>query len=258
MLMTMVLLTGECAMAATPITLSKGSKVGVYVAYDGLKSSGNYIDNVCLIFDGSQWNSENVLQWKDSYTSAAFLAYYPYVEDVKDARAVPFTLKKDQSIKEAYVASDFLYGNSWSHPVGGFPKPVLHHGMTNIVVNVKAGDGFSEDELKQGNLSVHVNNVYMQANVNLENGEVRTSGSIGSIKAYATSALSFSAIVVPQEIRKLTVVWNNVEYDLGFSKYCDRGRLYTLTATLKKTSGGISVTIGGWEDSGEDFGGTVQ
>ena len=190
MLMTMVLLTGECAMAATPITLSKGSKVGVYVAYDGLKSSGNYIDNVCLIFDGSQWNSENVLQWKDSYTSAAFLAYYPYVEDVKDARAVPFTVKKDQSIKEAYVASDFLYGNSWSHPVGGFPKPVLHHGMTNIVVNVKAGDGFSEDELKQGNLSVHVNNVYMQANVNLENGEVRTSGSIGSIKAYATSALS--------------------------------------------------------------------
>ena len=116
----------------------------------------------------------------------------------------------------------------------------------------------SEDELKQGNLSVHVNNVYMQANVNLENGEVKASGSIGSIKAYATSALSFSAIVVPQEIRKLTVVWNNVEYDLGFSKYCDRGRLYSVTATLKKASGGISVTIGGWEDSGEDFGGTVN
>jgi hypothetical protein len=130
--------------------------------------------------------------------------------------------------------------------------------MTNIVVNVKAGDGFSEDELKQGNLSVHVNNVYMQANVNLENGEVNASGSIGSIKAYATSTLSFSAIVVPQEVRKLTVVWNNVEYDLGFSKYCDRGRFYSVTATLKKTSGGISVTIGGWEDSGEDFGGTVQ
>ena len=117
---------------------------------------------------------------------------------------------------------------------------------------------FSEDELKQGNLGVHVKNVYMQANVNLENGEVNASGSIGSIKAYATNALSFSAIVVPQEIRKVTVVWNNVEYDLGFSQYCDKGKLYTLTATLKKTSGGISVTIGGWEDSGEDFGGTVQ
>ena len=256
--MTMGLLTGVCAMAATPITLAKGSKAGVYVAYDDLKSSGNYIDNACLTFDGTKWNSENVLQWKDSYTSAAFLAYYPYNENVKNAKALPFTVKTDQSTKEAYSASDFLYGNSWSHPVGGFPKPVLHHGMTNIVVNVKAGDGFSEDELKQGNLSVHVKNVCMQANVNLENGEVNASGSIGSIKAYATSALSFSAIVVPQEVRKLTVVWNNVEYDLGFSKYCDRGRLYSVTATLKKTSGGISVTIGGWEDSGEDFGGTVQ
>lgn len=256
--MAMGLLTEVCAVAATPIMLAKGSKAGVYVAYDGLKSSGNYIDNACLTFDGTKWNSENVLQWKDNYTSAAFLAYYPYNENVKNAKALPFTVKKDQSTKEAYVASDFLYGNSWSHPVGGFPKPVLHHGMTNIVVNVKAGDGFSEDELKQGNLSVHVKNVYMQANVNLENGEVNASGSIGSIKAYATSTLSFSAIVVPQEVRKLTVVWNNVEYDLGFSKYCDRGRLYSVTATLKKASGGISVTIGGWEDSGEDFGGTVN
>ena len=256
--MAMGLLTEVCAVAATPIMLAKGSKAGVYVAYDGLKSSGNYIDNACLTFDGTKWNSENVLQWKDNYTSAAFLAYYPYNENVKNAKALPFTVKTDQSTKEAYVASDFLYGNSWSHPVGGFPKPVLHHGMTNIVVNVKAGDGFSEDELKQGNLGVHVKNVYMQANVNLENGEVNASGSIGSIKAYATNALSFSAIVVPQEIRKVTVVWNNVEYDLGFSKYCERGRLYTLTVTLKKTSGGISVTIGGWEDSGEDFGGTVN
>lgn len=256
--MTMALLTGVCAMAATPITLAKGSKAGVYVAYDGLKSSGNYIDNACLTFDGTKWNSENVLQWKDNYTSAAFLAYYPYNENVKNAKALPFTVKTDQSTKEAYVASDFLYGNSWSHPVGGFPKPVLHHGMTNIVVNVKAGDGFTEDELKQGNLRVHVKNVYMQANVNLENGEVNASGSVGSIKAYATSALAFSTIVVPQEVRKLTVVWNNVEYDLDFSKYCERGRLYSVTATLKKTSGGISVTIGGWEDSGEDFGGTVN
>lgn len=256
--MAMGLLTEVCAVAATPIMLAKGSKAGVYVAYDGLKSSGNYIDNACLTFDGTKWNSENVLQWKDNYTSAAFLAYYPYNENVKNAKALPFTVKTDQSTKEAYVASDFLYGNSWSHPVGGFPKPVLHHGMTNIVVNVKAGDGFSEDELKQGNLSVHVKNVCMQANVNLENGEVNASGSIGSIKAYATSTLSFSAIVVPQEVRKLTVVWNNVEYDLGFSKYCDRGRLYSVTATLKKASGGISVTIGGWEDSGEDFGGTVN
>ena len=96
-------------------------------------------------------------------------------------------------------------------------------------------NGFTENELKQGNLSVHVKNVYLKANVNLENGGVTASGSVGGIKAYATSALSFSAIVVPQEVRKLTVVWNNVEYDLGFSRYCDRGRLYTLTATLKKS-----------------------
>ncbi len=259
MLMTMMLLSGVFAMATTPITLPQGSKAGVYVAYDGLKSSGNYIDNACLTFDGTKWNAEKVLIWKDNNTGADILAYYPYVESVTNAKAVPFTVMTDQSNNEAYTASDFLYGTSWSNPNDeGLPQPVLHHRMANIVVNVKAGNGFTEDELKQGNLSVHVKNVYLKANVNLENGDVMASGFVGSIKAYATDALSFSAIVVPQEVKKLTVVWNNVEYDLGFSKYCEKGRLYTLTATLKKTSGGISVTIGGWEDSGEDFGGTVQ
>lgn len=245
-------------MAATPLTLPKGSKAGVYVAYDGLKSSGNYIDNACLTFDGTKWNAEKVLIWKDNNIGADFLAYYPYVENVTNAKAVPFAVKTDQSTMEAYTASDFLYGKYGGNPHDGLPKSVLQHGMANIVVNVKAGNGFTENELKQGNLSVHVKNVYLKANVNLENGGVTASGSVGGIKAYATSALSFSAIVVPQEVRKLSVVWNNVEYDLGFSQYCDKGKLYTLTATLKKTSGGISVTIGGWEDSGEDFGGTVQ
>ena len=99
--MTMALLTGVCAMAATPIILAKGSKAGVYVAYGGLKSSGNFIDNVCLTFDGSNWGAEKVLTWKDCYTSAAFLSYYPYIENVKDARALPFTVKMDQSTEEA-------------------------------------------------------------------------------------------------------------------------------------------------------------
>lgn len=258
LLMAMVLLAEVCAVAATPITLPKGSKVGVYMAYDGLKSAGNFVDNACLTFDGSSWSATRELYWKDHETSAAFLAYYPYVERVSDAKAMPFSVKADQSTQSAYAASDFLYGQTWTNPVDGFPKPVLHHGLANIVVNVRAGDGFTEDELKRGNLNVYVKNVYMRATVNLENGEVRSSGGVGTIKAFASSALSFSAIAVPQEIRKVSVVWNNVEYDLGFSKNCERGRRYSMTATLKKTSGGISVTIGGWEDSGEDFGGTVQ
>jgi hypothetical protein len=257
-LMTMVVLAVVSTKAATPITLPQGAKAGVYVAYEELKSSGNYVDNACLTFDGSNWSADNKLMWKDGDSYAYFYAYYPYAEDVKDATVLPFSVKTDQSTAEAYQASDFLYGKYGGNPHDGLPKSVLQHGMANIVVNVKAGNGFTENELKQGNLSVHVKNVYLKANVNLENGGVTASGSVGGIKAYATSALSFSAIVVPQEVRKLSVVWNNVEYNLGFSQYCEKGKLYTLTATLKKTSGGISVTIGGWEDSGEDFGGTVN
>ena len=36
------------------------------------------------------------------------------------------------------------------------------------------------------------------------------------------------------------------------------GKQYTITVTMKKTSGGINIGIGDWDVVDEDFGGTVN
>lgn len=258
LLMAISLLAVSKVPAVTPITLVKGSNVGLYISYDGLKTSENYVDNACLIFDGSGWNTDTKLKWKDQTSYAEFYVYYPYIENVKDARALNFSVKEDQSTADAFAASDFLYGRAGACPDDGMPKPSLRHMFSNIVVNVEAGDGFTDDELKQGDLSVRIKDVCTQAKINLENGEVRPEGTPKTIKACETEPLSFCAVVVPQRVGKLSVVWNNIEYVVTIDRDCGSGKVNTLTATLKKTSGGINISIGGWEDSGEDFGGTVN
>jgi len=257
-LMVITLLTTVGMTASTPITLAKGSKAGLYISYDYLKSSDNFVDNACLTFDGSDWTSETALSWKDGYSWAGFYAYYPYIEEVNDAESVTFSVREDQSTASAITASDFLYGSIGANPQDGLPKLPLRHLFSKLVVTVKAGDGFTDAELSQGALNVVVKNVCTRAKINLENGDVRSEGTRKDIKTCEAGSLSFSAVVVPQRVGKLSVVWNNIEYVVSVERDFGSGKVYTLTATLKKTSGGINVSIGGWEDSGEDFGGTVN
>lgn len=246
-------------LASTPIKLPKGTQAGMYMTYGKLASSGNYIDNACLIYDGNKgWTSEKSLFWKTPNDWAHFYCYAPYNANVTNARAIYFTVNTDQTTSEAQAASDFLYGEVYASPIqSDLPNPSMRHLLSKIVIKVVTGTGFTENELKDG-LSVRIKNVCTQAKIDLYGGGVNTAGQSANIKAYAEDAYTFSAIVVPQQIENLSVVWNNTEYILSFNRACCSGMVYTLTATLKKTSGGIDISIGGWEDSGEDFGGTVQ
>ena len=170
-----------------------------------------------------------------------------------------FTVKADQTTAEAQAASDFYYGGTYANPQqNGFPSLSLRHLLSKIVVKIVAGSGFKENELDNSDLSVRIKDVHTRAKIDLYEGQVNAAGQSASIKTYAEDALTFSAIVVPQRVANLSVVWKNTEYILSFDRDCSSNMVYTLTATLKKTATGIDISISDWEDSGEDFGGTVN
>ena len=253
-----LLIAGE-SHASTPLKMAKGSQAGMYMAYGELAASGNFLDNVCLTSDGNDgWTSEALLLWKNKKDWADFYCYAPYDTNIKNARAMYFTVKTDQTTAEAQAASDFYYGRTNASPQNGFPSLSLQHLLSKIVVKIVAGSGFKENELDNSDLSVRIKNVYTQAKIDLNEGHLNAVGQSASIKAYAEDALTFSAIVVPQRVANLSVVWKNTEYILSFDRDCSSNKVYTLTATLKKTATGIDISIGDWEDSGEDFGGTVN
>jgi len=257
--MALGLLMAGAVQAEEPIILPKGTQAGFYLAYGGLAESGNYIENAKLTSDGQGgWTSEERLWWKNADDWADYYCYAPYVADIRNPRAMYFTVRTDQTTAEAQAASDFVFGRSNGFPQSDFPKLQMHHALTKIVVKIAAGEGFTENDLKEGTLNVSVKDVYTQAKINLADDRVEASGSSATVKPLAEDALTYSAILVPQDVKTISIVWNNTDYALALNHYCGWGRVYTLTATLKKISGGINISIGGWEESGEDFGGTVN
>ena len=247
--------------AQTAITLAEGAKVGVYVSYGSLKASGNFVDNACLTYDGNGgWNSATELRWKDTDSEANFYAYTPFVADIKDALGFVAEIQSDQTTKDAQTASDFLWGKGINRPNDGKPQFSLKHMFSKLVVTIVPGDGITEDELNDGSLSVRIKNVRTKTRVRLHDGRMDALDDLATIKTFQERPLTFSAVLVPQgeEQMKVVIVWNNTEYPVSIGKSFGQGRLYHLTATVKKIAGGINVSIGGWGDTGEDYGGTVN
>ena len=252
-------LTAGQSQAAEPLILAKGTQAGLYMRYGDMKSSGNYVDNACITSDGNGgWTTGAKLTWKDENTSADFSCYAPYNSEVKDALALSFSIREDQSTSEAQAASDFLYGSAYLSPQSKAYNLSLHHHFARVMIKLSAGEGFTEEELTEGELGVRIKDVCTKAKINLENGDVEATGTTASIKPLPEGTLTFSAIIIPQQVKKLAVIWNNVEYNALLDHYFDKGKSYTLSATLKKKEGGLDISIGDWEDSGEDFGGTVN
>ena len=76
---------------------NEGDAIGLYAATEGkpLAASGNYIDNVCLIFDGTSWTSATPLNWPDGGAKLDFYACYPY-DAATDPTKIAFGAQEDQ------------------------------------------------------------------------------------------------------------------------------------------------------------------
>ena len=239
------------------------NQVGVFMAYGSMQSAGNYLNNMCLTNDGNgNWSSDHQIYWKDNITHADFYAYSPYVANMTDALAHPFQVQTDQSDTEKQKSCDFLWGKLVDQePTDKVLNMTLGHIFSRAIIRVIPGEGFTENELKNGTLSIRINGIRTQAMIDLSNGNVTAVGNAQTITPLKEQDLTYSAIIVPQQIAKIgliTVNWSGADYTFTSSMQFVSGKQYTFTATIKKTSGGINVGISGWEDAGEDFGGTVN
>ena len=239
------------------------SQVGIYMVYGSMQASGNYLNNLSLTGDGAgTWSPEQTIYWMDNVSKADFIGYAPYQATVSNALAHEFSVQTNQSTTSAFDASDFLWGKlSGQDPTNKVLNLTLNHIFSQAVVKVAAGEGFTEEELKNGTLSVKLNGLRTKATVNLDNGNIVASGKAASIVPLTQRPLQYAAIIVPQQVENsglVTVTWNGGNYTLTRGMNFVGGKRYTLTVTLKKTQGGINIGIGDWEDAGEDFGGTVN
>lgn len=248
---------------ATAYGFESGDSVGLYVvnAPARLKSTGNQYDNALLKLENSVWTPETPLYYKDNVTETDFYAYYPYLGEIKSVVSVDFALKTDQSVMANYKSSDLLWGKT----TGVIPSEnkvslKVSHLTSRVNVVLKAGAGWTSDELKSAEVSL--TGLKAAALANFSDGKLNaTFGSTKDIKMFNNGDCTFKAIVIPQtvsasEFVKITVGTN--EYTLKTSIALVAGMEHTCTVTVNKTGGSFSVEIGGWETDNTDHGGSVN
>ena len=250
----------------TDTYVESGDAVGIYVVgYNGsnpgsLATSGNLYDNVKYSY-ATSWTGEQVLYWPDKTTPADFYAYYPYGTP-GSVTAYPFAVGSDQSAASAYKASDFVWGKaSGVAPTANVVNIPTGHIMSNAVLYIKPGDGFTAESLASATVAVEIRNVKTNAYVNLASGVVTATGTASKVVPF-NEGTRYRAVVVPQTVADgsdlITVTVNGTAYTLKKGFTFVSGKQHTFTVTVNKTGSGINIGVGDWDNDGTDNGGDAE
>lgn len=244
-----------------------GDQVGIYVVNytDGqpgnLAPSGNHVDNMRFVNESGDWTPDEDVYWKDKDTEADFYCYYPYM-DAANVSSCTFSVQTDQSTLANYKKSEFLWGKAIAMSPTEVAVPIItDRCMSNMLIYVAPGKGFTEESLAEADVRVEICNTRTSATVNLSTGAVTAQGGVQTITPYWTGEY-YRAMLVPQEIAAgtnlINVYVDGVKYSLAKAATFSPNVRHKFTVTVNKTSGGIDIGIGGWEDDEEDNGGSAE
>lgn len=247
---------------ATDYAFESGDNVGLFVVNEpkSLQNSGNHVDNSKFTFGGTKWDSEKDLYWFDATTKADFYCYYPYTSTVPSITAYPFQVSQDQSTEIGYKASDLMWGKVLG--IAPTPNPVMitvNHSMSCLIVKLKAGTGWKEDDLKEAEVTLC--GLRTSSLINLADGTVIADGSTKEMKPLKVEAGIFKVLVVPQKVSDSELVRIKIgtdSYSLKTTIDLKSGKQHTCTVVVNRTGEGINIGIGPWETDDIDYGGPVE
>ena len=246
---------------ATDSAFEAGDKVGIFVVNEpnALATSGNHVDNMGFTYT-TTWTPDTPIYWLDQTTKADFYCYYPYAE-VANTAAHTFATKADQSSLANYKASEFLWGKTAGvAPTEEAVNITTNHTFSNIVVILKAGEGWSTSAWAEATKSVKVCNVKTEATINLSTGVATATGAITSVSPY-NEGTQYRALIVPQTTEDGTLIQAVVDgttYTLSRAMTFKANKQHKFTVTINKLNNGVNVGIGSWEVDEEDYGGSAE
>lgn len=246
-----------------------GDQVGIYVVrhedYNWgdpyLYDSDNVYDNVCHTYDWNGW-SFGEMYWQDKHTPCDFYCYYPYTDYVSSVHSYYFSVSPDQSSQENYKRSDFVWGKAHMvYPTSERIDIQTNHVMSNAVIYLRPGDGFTAEAFQSADISVRLCNLMCHSYVNLSSGNVTATDYTESVYPYKEGD-RYRAVVVPQTVpdgsELIVVTVNGTEYAFKRGFTFEPGRQHKFTVTVNKTGSGVNVGVGGWEEDDWDNGGDAE
>lgn len=262
--------TGYAVARATDDGFEAGDAVGVFVVnYDqgqagALQPSGNHVHNMRFSYGGS-WTPDEPIYWSDNRTKADFYVYYPYRQTVS-VHDLTVDVPADQSTPAGYKSGYFLWGKAVGvSPTNRAVSVTVNHVLSQAHILVKPGNGFTEESLAAADVTVTLNGLQTRASVDLATGKVVANGKPQALRPLKEQA-GYKALVVPQTVAVeglVTITVDGKDYNLTQGEQPSEitfrsGYRHTFTITVNKTSNGINVGIGSWEDDGVDHGGVAE
>ena len=236
---------------ATDNSFEEGDQIGLYVSYDGdLKEQGNYSDNKKFTLRAGHWTADTELYWKDQTSAADFFCYYPYAAP-GNPLAYAFSVPNNQSDLHSYKEADLLWGKrTGAAPSSGQVSIKTSHLMSNLLVYLKPGNGFTAEEFAAATRKLTVGNVKTSATVNLSSGGVSAQGQPGTVTPYWDGEC-FRLLLPPQEVAAdadlLAVTVGNSTYTARQEFSFQQGTRHKLTVTVDKSSSTLDISIEDWK-----------
>lgn len=236
----------------------EGDTFGLYVTQyanevaEPLQISGNWVNNVGVTLEEGLWNPERDLYWPESAVDV--YAYYPYMEPTS-VSLHPFAVQLDQSTKEGYEASDFLWAKtSGALQSEGAVGLQFRHCASKVIVKLVKGPDYKGSLPTESELYIH--NVVHTATIDFVNGAVVKDiyGEPTTIKAYRVDDETFMAVMVPQRVETrlpfIELIANGVSYLLEDTFYFRTYKEHTIYLTINSNPDQVSVEIGGSVENG--------
>ena len=249
-------------------SFDSGDHIGLYVVNYAngttgtLKNTGNHVNNMRFTYTASSvWEADTPVYWADNETHADFYAYHPYTGSISHVNQLSFSVKTSQAAEADYKGSDFVYGKTANvAPTENAVNIMASHLMSNMLITVKPGNGFTSEALAAADIQVAVNGVKTAATIDLATGAVTASGGAKTCTPWLSDG-TYKLLVVPQTVAStqlITVTIDGKPYNLTKEFTFEQGKVYSFPVVVTRTNSGINVGVNPWEADGEDHGGLAE
>lgn len=242
----------------------KEDEIGIYIVNHmgdaTLKNDGNHVNNMRFTYSGV-WTPDTPVYWNDEDTHADFYVYYPYKKAIGDVRKVAVEVNSDQSSIENYKKSEVLAGIARNiAPTDQSVNLIVKHAMSQIMIDVYAGNGFTAEELSNAAIKVTINGVKIKGMLDIVTSTITATGSETSVSSLFANG-TYKALLVPQTVSECNLITVNID---GSNYYLKKGftflpgKSHHFSIILSKTTEGVNVGIDGWETDDMDNGGVAE
>ena len=242
-------------------------KVGVYVAIAStLNSAGNTLDNEAFTYSSGNIAAPQgkEVYWASDNVRLSVFAYYPYVTGAPKTGVVNFSVEADQSTSAKYYGSDFISAKSLNLAPQSSPVALtFNHLLSRLDVELVAGDGITQDELRAAEKSLLVGGLDMSGKVDIVAGTVVGDEQFGDVAPYKVDGDSYSFIAYPCDEKLLFRLEMDDElYSCSADIELKAGYRSEITITVNKyepqTLSLSVVGINPWTDDATDYAATMD